>query len=101
MSRQKAMGLRHPQPAGRSKPPRRRGSLAREEDAGGGGAMAAVGEDSIGEPRRERERAEGIKEAANGCGRAGERAQQQLGSPIACAWLYMARLGLGLLSISR
>ena len=50
MSRPKPMGLRHPQPAGRSKLPKRRGSLARDDGAGGGGgAMAAAGEDSIGE----------------------------------------------------
>ena len=58
MSRQKPMGLRHPQPAGRSKLPKRRGSLARDDGAGGGGgAMAAAGEDSIGE----REGGRGLK----------------------------------------
>jgi hypothetical protein len=49
-SRQKAKGLRHPQPAGRSKRAKRSGSLAaRDEDAG---AMAATGDDSIGAPSR-------------------------------------------------
>jgi len=50
------MGLRHPQPAGRSKLPKRSGSLGRDEDA--------AGDDSIG-------RAEGIREAANARARAG------------------------------
>jgi hypothetical protein len=48
MSRQKAMGLRHPHPEGSAKLPKRRGSLALDEGAGGG-AMVAAGEGSIGE----------------------------------------------------
>jgi hypothetical protein len=47
MSRQKAIGLRHPHPEGSAKLLKRRGSLAIDEGAGGG-SMVAAGEDSIG-----------------------------------------------------
>lgn len=47
MSRQKAIGLRHPHPEGSAKLLKRRGSLAIDEGAGGG-SMIAAGEDSIG-----------------------------------------------------
>ena len=77
--------MRHPQPAGRSKPPKRSGSLGRDEDA--------AGEDSIG-------RAEGIREAANACARAGAEAeegrepQQQLGWQLhVLAYIWMELLG--------
>jgi hypothetical protein len=89
---QKAMGLRYPQLAGRSKPRSRRGFLDRDGGAGDATciAVAAAGEESMGETVGRQKR--GLKEGGKQQMRRGEGSTS---SPaIACRRLYIARLGL-------
>jgi hypothetical protein len=64
---QKAMGLRYPQLAGRSKPRSRRGFLDRDGGAGDATciAVAAAGEESMGETVGRQKGIEGRGQAAN------------------------------------